>query len=86
MTAKMGNFRVQIDAVGGHGCERQIKSGEKTYGCGRLTCPDCLARFFVKAFQLILGCSVNAATITHWPGEKCEVVDDLLTGERKGNF
>lgn len=82
----MGNYRIEIDAVGGHGCNRDVKSGDKTYGCGSWHCPDCIARFFVSILRTLLGNTVNKATLTHWPGEQGEVKDDLLTGERKGSF
>lgn len=82
----MGLYRIEIEAVGGHGCKREIKSGEKSFGCGSLHCPDCMARLFVRILSMLLGNTVQKAKLTHWPGEQCEVQDDLLTGERTGNF
>jgi hypothetical protein len=48
----MGAFHISITGVGGHGCERKAKAGEKLYGrCGRFTCPDCLAYEFTQRLQ-----------------------------------
>jgi len=48
----MGAFNINITGVGGHGCERKAKPGEKLYGrCGRFTCPDCAAYDFVQRLQ-----------------------------------
>lgn len=81
----MGTFRIEIEAVGGHGCQREKKDGDTLYGCRNMDCPDCRAREFVKTLQNT-GCSVSSATLTHWPGEESEVKDDLITGVRKGSF
>ena len=80
----MGNFRIEIEAVGGHGCSRNFKDGEKVFGCRRMDCPDCLTREFVEKLNSKM--SVSSATFTHWPGQPVQVVDDLLTGIRKGSF
>jgi hypothetical protein len=82
----MGNFRITIDAVGGHGCQRELKDGAVVGGCGLKTCPDCLARWFVRALEYVANSSVKAATLTHWPEGPGTVVDDLLTGHRTGSF
>lgn len=84
----MGHFRVDIDAVGGHGCQRELKSGAMVPGCGKATCPDCAVRELVMKLKQ-LGCfnhSPAKATIRHWPGQKGEVIDDLLTEVREGSF
>ena len=48
----MGAFNINITGVGGHGCERKAKPGEKLYGrCGRFNCPDCLAYDFVQRLR-----------------------------------
>lgn len=48
----MGAFNINITGVGGHGCERKAKPGEKLYGrCGRFTCPDCAAYDFVQRLR-----------------------------------
>ncbi len=94
----MGTFRVEIQAVGGHGCQREIKDGGTVEGCGQPSCPDCITRDFVKRLKAsgayfsppVPGIDQpNAdgfARITHWPGTESAVVDDLLTGVRKGSF
>jgi hypothetical protein len=92
----MGNFRIEIQAVGGHGCSRDVKSGGKVEGCKSPTCPDCLAREFVqklKAAGVYLeqhpttepGC-LTYAKLVHWPYGHGTVTDDLLTGVRNGDF
>lgn len=82
----MGNFRVEVDAVGGHGCQRNIKDGGQVQNyCGSPSCPDCLAREFVRSLKRT-GVMINKAGFTHWPGSSTEVKDDLLTNVRTGNF
>lgn len=81
----MGQFRIEITATGNHGCERAIKDGGTTYGCGRIACPDCSARELVA--KLIRdGAFEVSATLTHWPGTPNQVIDDLVTQIRKGSF
>lgn len=81
----MGQYQIEIIAVGTHGCSRQTKDGDPVYGCRHMDCPDCQAREFIR--QLISrGSSVEAATFTHWPGQSSEVKDDLVTTKRSGNF
>ncbi len=85
----MGNFRIEIDAVGGHGCQREVGDGGTVTGCGQPHCPDCIARRFVAELKAagVFSCPPSAsATLIHWPGSKGEVRDDLLTGVRKGSF
>jgi hypothetical protein len=82
----MGQFRVEVTAVGGHGCQRNIKDGENVQNfCGSPACPDCEAREFVRKLKRT-GASVEKAELVHWPGQTSEVRDDLLTGVRKGSF
>ena len=81
----MGTYRIEIQAVGGHGCQRDVTDGQVVYGCGRIGCPDCEAREFVWRLRE-KGQSVEKATLTHWPGTPSEVSDDLLTGIRAGSF
>lgn len=73
----MGNFKIEIEAVGGHGSDRTAKQGEAlniTNG------PDKLAQEF--AAQLAVnGCSIVSATLTHWP-DTTPIVDDLMRGVR----
>ena len=48
----MGAFKIEIVGVGGHGCERKAKPGEKLFGrCGRFNCPDCEAYDFVQRLR-----------------------------------
>lgn len=48
----MGHFNINITGVGGHGCERNAKPGEKLHGrCGRFNCPDCLAYDFTQRLR-----------------------------------
>lgn len=87
----MGHHRIEINMIGGHGCDRTAKEGETRTFCGLENCPDCAVRTLVEAFRK-RGCFDNGteaernATITHWPGDG-EIVDDLLSGVRhKGSF
>jgi hypothetical protein len=84
---EMGNFKIVIDAVGGHGDNREVGPG------GDLTfsehgSPDKTAYEFVQSLKT-KGWFQNggSAVLVHWPGEKGQVVDDLLNGKRKyGSF
>ena len=80
----MGQFKIEIVAVGGHGCQREIKDGGEVYGCGQLNCPDCRAREFVADMRRRY--NVESASLTHWPGTQSQVVDDLVTRKRTGSF
>lgn len=75
----MGNFNIEIKAVGGHGCQRDVKSGGILYGCGSDTCPDCIIARAVSDL-LRAGVLVESAKIVHWPGQPTEVVDEFVTG------
>jgi hypothetical protein len=81
----MGAFKIEIEAAGGHGCQREVKDGGTVYGCGSVHCPDCLAREFVALLKN-KGYPIDKATFTHWPGQPEQVQDDLLTRVRKGSF
>lgn len=81
----MGQYKVEVVAVGGHGCQREVKDGGEVYGCRRMDCPDCIAREFVEELKR-RGNSVESATLTHWPGQSGQVQDDLLTKKRTGSF
>ena len=74
----MGDFRIEVNAVGGHGCEREVKDGGTVYGCRSMTCPDCITARYV-ADMLRAGVSVRSAKIEHWPGSTTEVVDAFDT-------
>lgn len=90
----MGDFRITIDAVGNHGCER-----EKQYdlaGCGQPGCTDCLTREFVEKLKAS-GASVQRAQIEHWPEQAFQggyskresgvgPTDDLLRKSRNRKF
>lgn len=81
----MGQFIVNVDAVGNHGCQRDKKDGEAVVGCDQSHCTDCITREYVRRLKRS-GTMISAATITHWPGSESEVRDDLLTGRRAGSF
>ena len=81
----MGTFKVEVTAVGGHGCQREFGDGEHVVGCEKQGCPDCMAREFVRRLKRS-GASVTKATLVHWPDQVGQVHDDLLTGERRGTF
>lgn len=83
---KMGDYRIIIDAVGGHGADRTAKEGEGVnfYEWGN-TSPDAIAKQFVEVLRTFS--QVNSAKLVHWPDTETEVVDDLLNSKRvKGEF
>lgn len=81
----MGNFRIEIEAVGDHGQRREIGDGESLAGDQPLTGCD---RVAFEAVRDLLrgGASITSAKLIHWPGTDSEVVDDLVKNEREGSF
>src|SRR5690606_8209271 len=68
----MGDFRVTLEATGGHGCNRTAKEGDQITGCGRMDCPDCVtAEYFAKMKKF---CSTAKATFHHWPADMTDHV------------
>jgi hypothetical protein len=90
----VGDFRITIEAVGGHGCGREAKDGERIARCRRDDCADCQAERFVAQLQA-RGASVASAKFEHWPvpgaagttrTENSGPTDDLKAGTRSGAF
>lgn len=81
----MGNFKIEIEAVGGHGVLRHVKQGDIIpYGDAHPNEPDVLAVKFVEEFKKTN--NVVSAKLVHWP-DTTPIVDDLLTGIREhGDF
>jgi hypothetical protein len=73
----MGDFRIEVNAIGGHGCQRNVKDGETVFGCGAMNCPDCLTAEYIAKLQRS-GAHVKDATLTHWPGQASEVKDEFV--------
>ena len=82
----MGRFIVRVDAMGNHGCMREIKDGEVVIGCDRQGCVDCITREYVRRLKRYGSSTVDTASITHWPDTAGTVIDDLVTGKRTGSF
>lgn len=95
----MGDFRIVVEAMGGHGCMRELGDGETVIGCNRPGCPDCIAREMVRRLQRS-GAQIHRAHLVHWPADfvhpqagvttnyslENQVTDDLVTGKRAGSF
>lgn len=90
----MGDYRITIEAVGGHGCGREAKDGDVVTRCGSPSCPDCNAIALVQELGRT-GNTVSLAKLEHWPvpgaagctrTEKPGPVDDLIAGTRAGSF
>jgi hypothetical protein len=64
----MGDFRMTIEAAGGHGCDRTAKEGGELRGCGQENCPDCMFARFVSDMQRA-GMRPFKATMHHWPAD-----------------
>jgi hypothetical protein len=78
----VGDFRIVIEAVGGHGCgrgterklvrydeeRRPVSEGPEIalHRCRLRGCPDCATIAFVEELKRS-GCSVAKALIEHWP-------------------
>lgn len=97
----MGNFRIVIDAVGGHGQDRSKKDGEVVdFTADSEISPEAIAQRAVVELKA-KGVNVLSAKVYHWPadtvyqgdpvipvsndGGPC-ITDDLVTGIRQGNF
>ena len=76
----MGNFKIEIEAVGGHGIAREVKEGEHIPYATDGTSPDELAQRFVGDFAK--SNSIVSAKLIHWP-DTTPIVDNLLTGVRE---
>lgn len=82
----MGTFKVEITAVGGHGVDRLKKNGETVdFNSDGPNSPDAITARYVQEMKQS-GVNVEVAVIRHWPDQPSEVKDNLLTGERTGNF
>lgn len=81
----MGDFRIEVNATGGHGCQRELKDGSEVGDCGQPSCPDCLARRFVRDLKN-QGQMVKDALLIHWPNSTPTIVDNLVSGKRSGSF
>jgi len=84
----MGTFKIEIEAVGGHGHDRDAKPGEPLKFDTDLGehgySSDVAAKRFVDEFAKRN--SVVSATLTHWP-DTTPIVDDLKTMTRQhGHF
>lgn len=98
----MGDFRIIIDAIGGHGQDRDKKDGQQVDFTGdnnwhSATTPEAIAQTFIAALRGA-GVNVTDAKIVHWPADNYggpeqngrqagkEVVDNLITGVRTNQF
>lgn len=81
----MGNFKIEIEAVGGHGTQREtLQGGTIDYSKAHENDVDRLAKDFVDGYKA--HASVISAKIVHWP-DTTPIVDNLLSGMREhGDF
>lgn len=65
----MGDFRIVIDAVGGHGQDRTKKDGDVVnFSADYDLAPEAIAEKFVTTLQAS-GCSIQGAKVIHWPAD-----------------
>lgn len=92
----MGDFRIIVNAIGGHGQDRAKKSGDVVdFSEGGYNSPEAIAKRFVDELKA-KGVNVESAVVVHWPldnyggqtqnGRTSQIIDDLLTGKRTGSF
>ena len=94
----MGDFRIVIDGIGNHGQDREKKDGEKVdFEAGGSATPESIAKHCIDELKAA-GVNVTEAKVIHWPVDNYggpelngrdpqkQIVDDLLSGERKGSF
>ncbi len=72
----MGNYRVVLEASGGHGCQRNSEAGQPIYGCKSQSCPDCVVQEFVEKMMKLN--PVSKAELIHWPEEPCQITDTFV--------
>jgi hypothetical protein len=70
----MGDFRMTLEGIGGHGCDRNAKAGGEIQGCGKMGCPDCQFAEFVTKMKKTN--QVLKATMHHWPAN---MTDHILS-------
>lgn len=83
----MGSFILKLQAVGGHGCQREIKIPEgqtevEIPRCAFRTCPDCRG---IEALEDLLrhtGSSFEKGEIIHWPQDANGGILEELRWER----
>jgi hypothetical protein len=63
----MGDFRVTVEGIGGHGWDRKAKAGDELVSCSRTDCPDCLTAKYITDMKRIT--SIHKATFHHWPAD-----------------
>lgn len=87
----MGTSVITIRIVGNHGCQRDVKNGgtvnvrcEKCDDEQAAHCVDAVAREFVE--KLKNTGQVVEAGLLHWPEAAPHIYDDLVTGQRSGDF
>lgn len=82
----MGNYRITINAVGGHGQDRSKGHGETVdFSAHSDRSPEAIIKRAVEELKAS-GNTVSEATVHHWPGSSLEILDNLLTGRRTGSF
>jgi hypothetical protein len=82
----MGNFRIVINAVGGHGDAREVlDGGQLSYKNYPANSVDAVAFEAIDKLKQ-RGCTITDAKLMHWPDTVGEVVDDLKTQRRNGSF
>ncbi len=82
----MGTFRITIMGTGNHGVDRSVASGDTVdFTKDGDNTPDAIAKRLTDELAST-GAQLSEATITHWPGQPSQVLDDLRTGRRAGSF
>lgn len=71
----MGDFRIEIEGSGTHGCARNAKpGGPPFYGCGKMGCVDCELRRFLS--EPSFRNAVRTVVLIHYPDTPNEVIDE----------
>lgn len=85
----MGDFRIIIDAVGGHGQDREKKDGENVdftnqgQGYHSARTPEAIAQVFVDALRGA-GVNVTGAKVVHWPADNYPKTEGDPNGREAG--
>lgn len=87
----MGSFRVEVQMVGGHGCQREIKIPEgqtevEIPRCPYRVCPDCRSIEAIENLLRNTHSNFEEGRIVHWPQDANGGIVEELRVENVGGW
>jgi hypothetical protein len=80
----VADFKIEIEGIGDHGCDRSAKDGKHCAPCHQMGCPDCELRRHLNSFYM--GGTVKSARMIHYPGTDHEIVDEFKPDPMTGSM